>query len=322
MLPAAKKAGPHHARNKIKDVVAELDRMVPLTLSTRRQRSVLESGRTVQQLVEDLLVHVRAVVERDAIDGDHGGRRAETEEEGVCASLIKEGMLGSATLMMMVLDASNLTITSMSQGLLSHFKGLPFVGPVGQSAEHFVAHEDKKKFAEFVAGMVRAPGEKFESEFRMITCKGNFAARRFGVDQGCCENGNCILLLSTRDEPIQQSESLEELSNGVYELDEILSSDSFFAVQRSFKSAGMSGHGMLENGFSSAVENASADESVRAAISQYKLGKERLIAMSLQVNRVYLPTPEMVVMLAAGAHGLFEDRTDLFEPSLSLPPPR
>ncbi|EKX40543.1 hypothetical protein GUITHDRAFT_164626 [Guillardia theta CCMP2712] len=304
MLPANKKAGVQHGRNKIKDLVAELDRMVPLTLSSRRQRSVLESGRTVQQLVEDLLVHVRAVVEREAISGGKG----EEEEVEVKAALLKEGMLGSGSLMMMTVDRSSLHITSMSRGMLNLYTDLPFVGPAGQCLEHFVAQEEKKKLRELMDRMGKAPGEKMEGEVRMLTFNRGFQLRRFAVGGGC-EGGQVVLLFTSMEEEVEEEEEEEEEEevkkeavqgslnpcNGVYEVDEMLSSDSFFAVQRSFKRAGVSGSGLLENGFSAAIENATASESVQRAISQYKLGKERLIAMSLQAHVFFSKTDPLTL---------------------------
>jgi len=121
-------------RDQTRELVETIDSLVPILSPIRRHRSCLVSGRSVTQLLEDLLEHVGRVVK-------------EQRKEGPVISSMSNFVYRRAFLdsqfPFLVVSRANCTIISMSKGLEKFYASMPFSGPVGQRIFHFVHQSEQ-----------------------------------------------------------------------------------------------------------------------------------------------------------------------------------
>mmetsp|Transcript_17560 Transcript_17560/g.57903 ORF Transcript_17560/g.57903 Transcript_17560/m.57903 type:complete len:422 (-) Transcript_17560:158-1423(-) len=121
-------------RDQTRELVETIDSLVPILSPIRRHRSCLVSGRSVTQLLEDLLEHVGRIV-KDQKKGAPG-------ISSTSNMLYKRAFLDSP-FPFLVVSKANFNIISMSNVLEKFYVSIPFSGPVGHCILHFVHQSEQ-----------------------------------------------------------------------------------------------------------------------------------------------------------------------------------
>eukprot|EP00960_Hanusia_phi_P047989 758708-Hanusia_phi.AAC.3 len=140
MLTAKKTIQKAAQRGRRRLLIDALDARVPISSGLNQLRSSLASGRTVEQLMGDLVKYVRSLKQEHCDVPEPN-----TDSRNVADELIRSGMLSSRTILFLSVSLSDWKVTGASTGLKEILKDNPFKQLEGRRFIDFVHPRDALK---------------------------------------------------------------------------------------------------------------------------------------------------------------------------------
>ncbi|EKX48001.1 hypothetical protein GUITHDRAFT_106086 [Guillardia theta CCMP2712] len=229
MLTAKKTIQKAAQRGRRRLLIDALDARVPISSGLNQLRSSLASGRTVEQLMGDLVKYVRSL-KQEPCDAPEPGS-ADTRR--IADELIRSGMLSSRTFLFLSVSLSDWRVTAASAGLKELLRENPFKQLEGRRFIDFVHPRDALKLRclsslQGVEGASSLLNTSYEVYIRTFDSE-RFDCRRCTlVPMAVDDSGVAIFHMSLDAMPCSNpsplsAAALQELS-GIYAFDEIRSS--------------------------------------------------------------------------------------------------
>eukprot|EP00960_Hanusia_phi_P046680 757971-Hanusia_phi.AAC.4 len=266
-------------RDETKDLVDALDNLVPSTPQVRRHRSLLRSGRSMTQLLQDVQTEVRK-----RMQGEGG------PQTFLSQSLVAESF-ECAQCPMAVMSVPSLLILSSSRGFQMLFDAFPDRAFAGQSIIHLVEPSYQSLFQTFFRRVVTYPGEHFSSfVFSMLTRQQTHLKHAPFIVEDCwCQDDTHIFLFL---KPMNQDSVASQLAiggfdvhvDGVYRFDEILSNFDPVRLERCMQEQ-VADHveTFILRSLCDLWHNAAYDEFLRQVAVEHQVSLARVKSWSTQV---------------------------------------
>ncbi|EKX37916.1 hypothetical protein GUITHDRAFT_144611 [Guillardia theta CCMP2712] len=267
-------------RDETKDLVDALDNMVPASPQVRRHRSLLRSGRSITQLLQD----VQAEVQRRM----QGAAQSDTF---LSPSLLAQSF-DCASCPVAVVSVPSLLLLSTSKGFRTYLDAFPDKALAGQSIIHLVEPSYQSSFQTFFGRVAAYPGEHFSScVFLMLTrCHDtHLRLAPFIVEDCWCQEGTHLFIFL---KPIHEATMTCQLTSsipdthvqGVYRFEQILSTFDPIRLERCLQGQ-VAGHmeTFILRSLCDLWQNSSYDDVLQQVAEKNHLSLEKIKGWSTQI---------------------------------------